>query len=276
MPEHETLAPYPGSAVPHVGTYRRVLPVTLERMYENTLDWEHLPFVHGSSFAAIACIDSGTWGWRAEVTDPKGPASIIELRLDRMCRRWITRNLSGPNAGAEIWTHVFTIDPGSSNERLEIVVDFFVPGVPEADREKVGRSYARLYATLYDEDVAMMVERQKQLDRRLEGPRGEQRSLVLGRRSELTLPHLCTMTGRDYVVAESASELVVFPAHCPHQLGPLAADKLADGVVTCPWHGYRFDVRTGACVSGQACQLNNVPALREEDGLVVLQPAATA
>ena len=78
MPEHETLPPVPGSAVPHVGTYRRVLPVSLERMYENTLDWEHLPFVHSSSFAAIECIEAGSWGWRAEVTSAKGEASIID------------------------------------------------------------------------------------------------------------------------------------------------------------------------------------------------------
>jgi len=26
-------------------------------------------------------------------------------------------------------------------------------------------------------------------------------------------------------------------------------------VVTCPWHGYRFDVRSGRCVSGQAFRL---------------------
>ena len=30
----------------HVGTYKRTLPVSLDRMYENALDWEHLPYVH--------------------------------------------------------------------------------------------------------------------------------------------------------------------------------------------------------------------------------------
>ncbi|HJN67058.1 MAG: Rieske 2Fe-2S domain-containing protein [Pirellulales bacterium] len=35
---------------------------------------------------------------------------------------------------------------------------------------------------------------------------------------------------------------------CPHQCGPLGKGQLADCVVTCPWHGWQFDVRTGAYV----------------------------
>ncbi len=33
---------------------------------------------------------------------------------------------------------------------------------------------------------------------------------------------------------------------CPHQGGPLGKGKLEGCVVTCPWHGWQFDVRTGA------------------------------
>jgi nitrite reductase (NADH) small subunit len=32
---------------------------------------------------------------------------------------------------------------------------------------------------------------------------------------------------------------------CPHQGGPLGKGKVAGCVVTCPWHGWQFDVRTG-------------------------------
>ena len=119
----------------HVGSYRRRLPVSLVRMYENALDWEHLPHLHESSFSALELLDAGAWGWRAKVVDQrKGTESVIELRLDREARRWITRNLEGPAKGAEIWTHVFEVAP----QMLDIVVDFFVPGVPVAQREKLG------------------------------------------------------------------------------------------------------------------------------------------
>ncbi|MEL7645948.1 MAG: Rieske 2Fe-2S domain-containing protein [Anaerolineaceae bacterium] len=32
---------------------------------------------------------------------------------------------------------------------------------------------------------------------------------------------------------------------CSHRGGPLAQGQLEGGIVTCPWHGARFDVRTG-------------------------------
>lgn len=32
---------------------------------------------------------------------------------------------------------------------------------------------------------------------------------------------------------------------CPHQGGPLGEGELCGATVTCPWHGWQFDVRTG-------------------------------
>jgi len=32
---------------------------------------------------------------------------------------------------------------------------------------------------------------------------------------------------------------------CPHQGGPLGQGTLEGCVVTCPWHGWQFDVRSG-------------------------------
>jgi nitrite reductase (NADH) small subunit len=33
---------------------------------------------------------------------------------------------------------------------------------------------------------------------------------------------------------------------CPHQGGPLGKGQLDGRVLTCPWHGWQFDVCTGA------------------------------
>jgi len=32
---------------------------------------------------------------------------------------------------------------------------------------------------------------------------------------------------------------------CPHQGGPLGKGCLENAIVTCPWHGWQFDVRSG-------------------------------
>lgn len=35
---------------------------------------------------------------------------------------------------------------------------------------------------------------------------------------------------------------------CPHEDGPLAEGWLEAGTVVCPWHGFNFDLATGACL----------------------------
>jgi len=266
MPDHEVIPAFPESRIPHVGTYRRVLPVNLTRMYENALDWEHLPHVHESNFRSIECVDAGPWGWRADVVGSRGDDSTIELRLDRVCRRWITRTLAGRNTGSEIWTHAFPI----GSERVDIVVDFFVPDVASGEREKVGNAYASLYERLYDEDVAMMVERQRQLDRRITVSGEKKEAVDLGPRAALELPSEHVINGKSYIVAEADGELVVYPTLCPHQLGPLDQAPLVDGAVRCPWHGYLFDVKSGECLSGQSCRLSQRPTIVERSGSILL------
>jgi len=36
---------------------------------------------------------------------------------------------------------------------------------------------------------------------------------------------------------------------CPHRGAPLADGNLIGHAVECDWHGWRFDVRTGACLN---------------------------
>jgi nitrite reductase/ring-hydroxylating ferredoxin subunit len=38
---------------------------------------------------------------------------------------------------------------------------------------------------------------------------------------------------------------------CPHQGGPLAEGWLEGPLVTCPWHGWCFDVRSGKMTLGE-------------------------
>ena len=40
-------------------------------------------------------------------------------------------------------------------------------------------------------------------------------------------------------------ELFALDGVCPHQGGPLGQGHLDGCIVTCPWHGWQFDVRTG-------------------------------
>jgi nitrite reductase/ring-hydroxylating ferredoxin subunit len=42
---------------------------------------------------------------------------------------------------------------------------------------------------------------------------------------------------------------------CPHAGGPLGQGELHGNIVTCPWHGWQFDVVTGRhCLNARLCQ----------------------
>jgi len=251
MPEHKFVPAAASSRVDHVGTYQRVLPVSLARMFENALDWAHLPFLHASSFTGIECEDAGPWGWRARVLDAKGRESLLELCLDTTQRRWITRTLVGEFAGAEIWTYVLERGLGE----IEIVVDFHVPGVAPELRDRVGQAYARTYETLYDEDTTMMRARQELLDSRVVPVQDDPEPVCLGRMAMLVLPLAVRFAGRDVVINVFMGSLVLHVARCPHQGAPLIAGKVTENILVCPWHGYRFDLISGQCASGVGCSV---------------------
>ena len=46
---------------------------------------------------------------------------------------------------------------------------------------------------------------------------------------------------------------------CCHRGGPLGDGELEGTVVSCPWHGWQFDVTTGKCTGPDASQ--SVPTL---------------
>lgn len=61
-------------------------------------------------------------------------------------------------------------------------------------------------------------------------------------------------------------------AACPHAGGPLADGLVADTCVTCPLHGWRFDLRTGAGLGDHAGV--TVHEVLERDGELWLRLAA--
>lgn len=51
--------------------------------------------------------------------------------------------------------------------------------------------------------------------------------------------------GRIFALFNVDGRIAAIDGICPHQGGPLAEGTLQDAIVTCPWHGWQFDVRTG-------------------------------
>lgn len=84
-------------------------------------------------------------------------------------------------------------------------------------------------------------------------PQGEAREIVAA--------------GRIVALFHIDGEFFALDGICPHQGGPLGKGALRGCIITCPWHGWQFDVSTG---QHQASKLLHHPrfAIKVEEGEV--------
>jgi len=74
---------------------------------------------------------------------------------------------------------------------------------------------------------------------------------------ELTegVPHGLEVRGQRICLARVDGEVAAFADQCTHREYPLSAGTvLEDGSIECPWHGARFDCRSGEVRQGPATE----------------------
>lgn len=57
---------------------------------------------------------------------------------------------------------------------------------------------------------------------------------------------------------------------CCHREGPLGEGELEGDIVTCPWHGWRFNVTTGACMNNLSAKVEAYQVKVEGEDVKVL------
>lgn len=57
---------------------------------------------------------------------------------------------------------------------------------------------------------------------------------------------------------------------CVHRGGPLGEGEIEGHVVTCPWHGWQFNVSTGECVKNPSAKVEVYPVTVEGDDVKIL------
>lgn len=274
--DHERAA-----SLQYLGNYVRRLPVNMARMMENALDWAHLPHVHSSSFSTIELVDEGRWGWRAKAkpNNDSDDYQLLELLVDHDKNYWATAVLAGPAAHVEIHTQASTLPDGD----IEVDVRFYSSIELEKDAvEFYADVLQQQYAVLYHEDSVLMSGRQSSLQDSVTWAAHEQRQVLqkvlVGETALLSKSEpliVETAIGR-YCVRRFQERWIVHSAVCSHLLGPLDDSVVtAEGVVTCPWHGYRFNVHTGENVEGKCRTLATAPALMEIEGRLYLDLATS-
>lgn len=89
-------------------------------------------------------------------------------------------------------------------------------------------------------------------------------------RTQWTFSH----AGRSFAVFEVSGDLVVTDGACPHKGGPLADGLVRDGVVTCPWHWYSYELATGRCRTAAGYSLRRYPVVMVDGRPHAALPAA--
>ena len=256
-----------------VSTYERLIGATIERVWENVLDWEHLPWLHHTSFSDITLDQGGDWGWRTWSSPDK--SSHIELVVASKTS-YVARSFQFGKQVSEIWTYLNDRDSNTA-----IRVEFWLPDIDADRRQAVGDLMIGLYTTLWNEDEAMMQERQRRLDEKLQMV-SNATELDLGKPEDIEAAQAAGQKvsfyfrGREFCLKKLDGQWLAHAAVCPHLLGPLGDIPVTDGTVTCPWHGYRFDVQSGACLSPDhaSCRLPRAPVLSVEQERIIARPAA--
>jgi nitrite reductase/ring-hydroxylating ferredoxin subunit len=67
------------------------------------------------------------------------------------------------------------------------------------------------------------------------------------------------LDGTTIALANVAGKFFAINNTCLHRGGPLGQGVLADKVVTCPWHGWEFDVTTGKICQNPAVGVDCYP-----------------
>src|SRR3989304_3492360 len=78
-----------------------------------------------------------------------------------------------------------------------------------------------------------------------------------------------SVDGNPVVITRIENELIAFSALCPHSLGDLSHGSIRNGAITCPEHGWCFDITTGKSVRPEegAYSLKKYE-VKEENGFV--------
>ena len=77
------------------------------------------------------------------------------------------------------------------------------------------------------------------------------------------------LEGKVVAVANVAGKLFAINNVCLHRGGPLGQGELERQVVTCPWHGWQYDVTTGKLVTNPAVGVETYPVEVRGDDIFI-------
>lgn len=75
--------------------------------------------------------------------------------------------------------------------------------------------------------------------------------------------------GRSIALFRVKNEYYAMANTCLHRAGPLGEGELNDYQVTCPWHGWKYDIRDGSFTVIPTLKVKTYSVNQRDDGIFV-------
>jgi nitrite reductase (NADH) small subunit len=101
----------------------------------------------------------------------------------------------------------------------------------------------------------------------LKKPRRQGQTVTVGRVEDVPEGRGATVELRDgteLALYNVGGEFHAIENFCPHKGAPLADGNLRGHIIECDWHGWRFDLRTGACLNRPHSAVESYEVLIED------------
>ena len=92
----------------------------------------------------------------------------------------------------------------------------------------------------------------------------------------LYYPNLLPQSGQVVMMDEKPvalfnidGEFIAMDNKCPHRGGSLGDGEIEGDIVTCPWHGWQFNCRTGKAVENDAIIVRTYDIENRSDGIFI-------
>lgn len=78
-----------------------------------------------------------------------------------------------------------------------------------------------------------------------------------------------SVSGKEILLVNIKGAIYAVENECPHQGSPLGAAIVKDGYISCPRHGYRFNLTDGTCAEHPDYKLATFPVQLSGDEILV-------
>ncbi len=264
--------------------YIKTIPFPYETVLSQYFDYEHIEHVHPDTLGKYRVVEGdgnrivyeqtwprGTFGWRT---------SLVEHVYEPPGEMWFTF-LKGRHRGVQVHTEL-----RAERERTIVQETYGIPYLPDWGWL---RALIRPYVIapvdrIWEEDLDVEVCRdgwpgvpgasETDQDGKHEDPRPAAMRIATEALPGEGAQCVIELEKCEYVLTRRGGRLHAYESRCPHTGGPLVLGKGDDSSVVCPWHGARFDIRNGRCLTGPAPRGLEVLHIAEDGEGVVLTRGA--